>query len=157
MILLSTFPRFTRQTLAASALAFGVMISGQFQPAPPPVAQPTQPPTASVQRCPYQQQNVEEFGGIGLYVGSDVSHDGRFTALEPLPGYPADRAGIQPEDVITTVDGVSTDGVPAENVVARLRGEVGTDVQVGIYRPSTEQRFTLTIARALVRCERCPR
>lgn len=152
MILLSTFPRFTRQTLAAGALAFGVLISGHFQPAPPQTR-----PTASVQRCPYQQQNVEEFGGIGLYVGTDVSHQGRFTALEPLPGYPAERAGVRPDDVIETVNGVNTDGVPAEDVVARLRGDVGTKVTIGVYRPSTEQRFTLTMSRALVRCERCPR
>lgn len=150
MILLSTFPRFTRHTLAAGALAFGVLVSGQFQPAPPPVSQP---PVAA-QRCPYQRENVEEFGGIGLYVGTDVAHEGRFTALEPLPGYPADRAGVKPDDVIETVDGVSTDGEPAEEVVSRLRGEVGTDVEIGIYRPSTEERFTLTISRALVRCER---
>lgn len=156
MILLSNFPRFTRQTLAAGALAFGVLISGQFQLAPPPVSQPTRP-TASVQRCPYQEQNVEEFGGIGLYVGSDVGHNGRFTALEPLPGYPADQAGVKPDDVIETVDGISTDGVPAEEVVSRLRGEVGTEVEIGVYRPATEQRFTLTLSRALVRCERCPR
>lgn len=156
MILLSSFPRFTRQTLAAGALAFGVLISGQFQPSPPPPAETTRP-TASAQRCPYQQQNVEEFGGIGLYVGTDVSHQGRFTALEPLPGYPAERAGVRPDDVIETVDGVSTDGVPAEDVVSRLRGDVGTEVEIGVFRPSTEQRFTLTMSRALVRCERCPR
>ena len=100
---------------------------------------------------------MEEFGGIGLYVGTDVAHEGRFTALEPLPGYPADRAGVKPDDVIESVDGLSTEGVPAEEVVSRLRGEVGTDVEIDIYRPSTEQRFTLTISRALVRCERCPR
>lgn len=152
MILLSTFPRLTRQTLAAGALAFGVLISGQFQPAPP--AQASQPARPTVT---YQQENVEEFGGIGLYVGSDVAHEGRFTALEPLPGYPADRAGVKSEDVIEAVDGLSTDGVPAEEVVSRLRGEVGTDVEIDVYRPSTEERFTLTISRALVRCERCPR
>jgi len=153
MILLSTFPRFTRHTLAAGAMAFGVLIAGQFQPAPPPqqASQPARPTVA------YQQENVEEFGGIGLYVGTDVAHEGRFTALEPLPGYPADRAGVKPDDVIESVDGLSTEGVPAEEVVTRLRGEVGTDVEIDIYRPSTEERFTLTISRALVRCERCPR
>lgn len=157
MILLSSFPRVTRQTLAAGAICLGVLSAGLFQPPAPPVASTPQPTVQ--QRCPYQQEqvNVEEFGGIGLYVGSDMAHDGRFTALEPLPGYPAERAGVQPNDVIETVDGVSTENQPAEDVVTRLRGEVGTQVEVGIYRPSTDERFSLSIERELVRCERCPR
>lgn len=155
MILLSSFPRVTRQTLAAGAMCLGVLTAGLFQPPAPPVASSPQP--ASEVRCPYQQENVEEFGGIGLYVGSDMAHEGRFTALEPLPGYPAERAGLKPNDVIETVDGISTEGQPTEDVVARLRGGVGTRVEVGVYRPSTEERFSLTIQRELVRCERCPR
>lgn len=153
MILLSSFPRVTRQTLAAGAMCLGVLTAGLFQPPAPPVASTSQP--ACVQRCPFQQQNVEEFGGIGLYVGADMAHEGRFTALEPLPGYPAERAGLKPNDVIESVDGVSTEGQPTEEVVARLRGDVGTKVEVGVYRPETEERFSLTIQRELVRCERC--
>ncbi len=158
MILLSSFPRVTRQTLAAGAICLGVLGAGLFQPPAPPVASSAPPATVQPQFNDQQvQANVEEFGGIGLYVGSDMAHDGRFTALEPLPGYPAERAGVQPNDVIETVDGVSTENQPAEDVVTRLRGDVGTQVEVGIYRPSTDERFSLSIERELVRCERCPR
>jgi len=154
MMLLSTFPRFNRQTLAAAAMALGVFTASQFQPPAPP-ATSTQPVVSH--RCPYQEQNVEEFGGIGLYVGSDITHEDRFTALQPLEGYPAARSGIQTDDVIESVDGVSTAGLPAEQVITRLRGDVGTDVQLSVYRPSNEARFTLTLTRVLVRAPRCTR
>lgn len=152
MFLLSSFPGMVRRNIVVSAIGLGLITAGLWQTSVVPAAPQAAP--VAVQHCSYQQADVEEFGGIGLYVGSDMSHEGRFTALEPLPGYPADLAGIKADDVIESVDGVSTKDIPAEEVVARLRGEVGSEVSVDVYRPATDERFNLTIERQLIRCQR---
>jgi carboxyl-terminal processing protease len=49
---------------------------------------------------------------------------------------PAERAGIVAGDVITEIDGVSTQGVSEAEAVAALHGAPGTSTQVGVDRPT---------------------
>lgn len=85
------------------------------------------------------------FGGIGASVlekGTAIQVD------SILPGTPADRAGLQVGDIITTVDGQSTQGWTADQAVARIRGKVDTHVVLGIDRNG--QHLTLDLVRKLI-------
>jgi carboxyl-terminal processing protease len=71
------------------------------------------------------------FGGIGAEVGV---RNKQITILAPLPGAPAELAGIQPGDVILEIDGKSAAGISLLEAVSRIRGEKGTRVELLIYR-----------------------
>ena len=71
----------------------------------------------------YSQDSEGKFGGIGATVGLQ---DERITITAPLPGTPAERAGIMPGDVILEVDGESTEGWSVLESVIRIRGPEGT-------------------------------
>jgi len=84
--------------------------------------------------------------GIGVIVTQD--DDGSIVVVKPLPDTPAGQAGIREGDVITEVDGVDISGMVLENVVAMIKGEEGTSVDLTFYRPEEDRTFEVTLVRA---------
>ncbi len=76
-------------------------------------------------------QTQGEYAGIGAEI--DV-RDGWITIVAPLPGSPAERAGLQAGDQIIEVDGESTEGWSSDDAVRRLRGPRGKVVEVRVRR-----------------------
>ena len=68
-----------------------------------------------------------KFGGIGLKVSD---HNGLPTVISPIDGAPAARAGIQPGDVIVSVDGQTTHGADLMEVVRKDSRKAGNDGQI---------------------------
>lgn len=87
------------------------------------------------------------FEGIGAYV--DV-RDGQALIVAPIPGSPADAAGLQSEDLIVAVDGESTEGWTIEELVTEVRGPEGSDVVLTIERAGEDVPFDVTITRSRV-------
>ncbi len=73
-----------------------------------------------------------ETGGLG---GSLSRHPAGVRLSFVLPGMGADQAGLQAGDVIVSVEGESVKGLPLDEVVRRLTGEVGSLVDVEIWDP----------------------
>ena len=65
------------------------------------------------------------FVGVGIRI--ELRDETPFV-LTPLPGSPAERAGILPNEFIVAVDGVPTHGMPLAEFGERVRGERGTTV-----------------------------
>lgn len=82
------------------------------------------------------------FSGIGAELG--VEND-RLIIVAPLDGFPAQKAGLRAKDVIAKINGEDTTGFSTEEAVAKIRGEVGTDVTLTIIRGS--EQFDVTITR----------
>jgi carboxyl-terminal processing protease len=84
------------------------------------------------------------FGGTGIVIQTDDAT--KYIAVtEVVPGGPADKAGIQPNDLITAVDGVSTKNMPTPKASQHLRGKEGTKVTLTIERSGkTLAPITLT-------------
>ena len=76
-------------------------------------------------------QTKGEFGGLGIEV---TQENGFVKVVSPIEGTPADRAGVQPGDFITQVDGESVMGLTLNEAVDMMRGPVGSDITLTITR-----------------------
>ena len=83
--------------------------------------------------------------GIGAFVRE--TEDGLFEIVRPIPGQPADLAGLLPEDIVIAVDGESVTGISFDEVILRVRGPRGTDVTVTVVREGVEEPIDFTITR----------
>ncbi len=63
------------------------------------------------------------------------------TVISPTPGSPAAAAGLRPGDVVHTVDGISTDGLPIHEVTSLLRRGISDSVILRIKRGSEEREI----------------
>lgn len=88
----------------------------------------------------------DTFSGIGASLGTNSK--GQITVISPLNGYPAQKAGLKAGDVITSINGKSTNGVNVDNAVAEIRGPSGTSVTLGVDRNGA--MFNLKITRAVI-------
>lgn len=88
-----------------------------------------------------------DFEGAFEGIGATVSKQGDFLVIvRPLPGTPAARAGLRAGDIILAVDGETAEGWSVEQGVLRIRGPLGTTVQLKIHH-SDGQEETLAIKR----------
>lgn len=86
-------------------------------------------------------------GNIGGGIGAEISlRSGKATIISVLQGDPAIQAGLMANDTIMEVNGQSTAGQSVEQVVAKIRGDVGTTVKLSIDRAGTIKDFTVTRA-----------
>ncbi len=96
-----------------------------------------------------------KFGGIGLYISKPLPANlpaGKKAWVEvvsPIEDTPGWKAGIQPGDYITHIDGESTEEMTMEQVLSKLRGEPNTKVTITIQR-GANIRFNETITRAII-------
>jgi carboxyl-terminal processing protease len=72
-----------------------------------------------------------QFGGLGIVI---ALREGLLTIMRPLPGTPAERAGLLKQDRIVKIDDEATLNMPLDEAVKRLRGTPGSDVDVWIRR-----------------------
>lgn len=87
------------------------------------------------------------FEGIGAEIG--IKHD-VLTIIAPLPGMPAEKAGLKAGDVITAIDGQSTANMSVDKAVSLIRGEKGTDVVLSVYREGAEDIEDYTVTRGKI-------
>lgn len=94
-----------------------------------------------------------EYGGIG---GSIETKNGRTVLVDLLEGEPAHAAGILLGDVILKVDGNALDGLSQEQIGDLLQGATGTEVELTIQRPSTDEVTTYRLTRQKVKVPDIP-
>lgn len=85
----------------------------------------------------------DSFDGIGAQLEKDSK--GNLVIVAPIAGSPASKAGLQPQDIITTINGKTTTNLPIDQAVNDIRGPAGTQVTLKVVRNSTQQlSFTIT-------------
>lgn len=71
------------------------------------------------------------FTGIGIYV---EEKDGNIVVQSPIPGSPAEEAGLATGDVIVAVDGIDVTAKTIEEVASLIKGQEGTYVSITFKR-----------------------
>ncbi len=93
-----------------------------------------------------REQLQGRFGGIGAYVRRP--EDGGAIILEPIPGNPAEDAGILSGDVLIAVDGVEVTAEMTVGEVADIvKGEKGTAVVLTVKHPGETEEVDIEIVR----------
>ncbi len=89
-----------------------------------------------------------EFGGLGIEVGME---DGLIKVISPIDDTPAQRAGIQPGDLIFRIDDKSVKEMELDEAVKLMRGKPGTEIKLSIIRESSNKPLTITLKRAVIK------
>src|SRR3954471_17515484 len=93
------------------------------------------------------ESTTGNYAGLGVEV--DL-RDGWLIVVAPLPGGPAERAGLQPGDRIIEIAGKSTKGWTNEEASKLMRGKPGTMVSLKIERPGLAVPFDLKLVRTTI-------
>jgi carboxyl-terminal processing protease len=89
-----------------------------------------------------------DFGGTGIVIQEDDSK--YITVSNIVPDGPADKAGVEQDDLITAINGASTKGWSIDRTSAHLRGKEGTSVTLTIVRAGKLLPSPVTITRAKI-------
>jgi carboxyl-terminal processing protease len=87
------------------------------------------------------------FGGLGIEV---TMEHGLVKVVSPIDDTPAYRAGIQPGDYITHIDGEAVLGLTLGEAVEKMRGRVNTDITVTVGRKGKDP-FDVKITRDVIK------
>ncbi len=100
---------------------------------------------------PQEYKNMQidtsgELTGVGITISKDEETN-RLIVISPIEETPAFKAGIMAQDIITKIDGKSTQGMEINDAVKLIRGKPGTTVTLTIQRGSRIRNFTIERAR----------
>ena len=84
-----------------------------------------------------------EFSGIGAEVGL---RDGNITIVSPMPGSPAEKAGLKAGDKVLAIDGRDATAMVLDEAIKLIRGEKGTTVNLLVSRDD-KTPFEVSIVR----------
>ena len=84
-------------------------------------------------------------------IGAELTlRNNAITVVSPLKNYPAKKAGLQPEDIITKIDGDDVSKYTFEQAVMKIRGKPGTKVVLTIVRKGRDKPFDIPIVRQTI-------
>ena len=89
-----------------------------------------------------------EFGGLGIEV---TMENGFVKVVAPIDDTPAFRAGIVAGDLITHIDEKPVLGLSLSDAVKKMRGKVGTPIDLIVRREGVGEPLDITIVRDVIR------
>jgi carboxyl-terminal processing protease len=87
-----------------------------------------------------------ELTGVGIQLAQDEQTK-KLMVIAPIEDTPAFKAGILAKDVITKIDGKSTQGMDVNDAVKLIRGQEGTTVTLTVQRANKEIDYRLARAK----------
>jgi carboxyl-terminal processing protease len=111
-------------------------------------------PHSEFMRADAYQETEDEltntFGGIGIQV---EARDGQIIVVAPIPGTPAERAGLRRGDRLLKVDGKALEHPTVDDTVKLVRGAPDTDVTLTVLRPGQNRTLDFKIRRERIRLD----
>ena len=91
-----------------------------------------------------QETTTGEFSGIGVEISQE---NGQVLVVSPIEDTPAFRAGLLSGDIILTINGQPTQELTLQEVVSRIRGPKGSEVELSILHSDAKTPLTVRIVR----------
>jgi carboxyl-terminal processing protease len=88
-----------------------------------------------------------EYEGIGAWVDTSAEY---LTIISPMPGSPAEEAGLLPGDQVIKIDGEDMTGIDGSLVIRKVLGPADSTVVLTILREGVREPFDVTIKRARI-------
>jgi len=85
-----------------------------------------------------------EYEGIGAYVDTTTQY---LTITSPMPGSPAERAGLLSGDQVIAIDGVDMKGISAEVARTKVLGPANSTVHLTILRKGQDKPLEFDVKR----------
>ncbi|HNQ92375.1 MAG TPA: S41 family peptidase [Alphaproteobacteria bacterium] len=95
-------------------------------------------------------QTKGEFGGLGIEVTMD---QGVVKVVSPIDDTPAFKAGVKAGDLITHLDGKPILGMTLNDAVEKMRGKVGTPIEITIRREGVAEPIIMSIVRDTIKIQ----
>jgi len=93
-------------------------------------------------------QTRGSFGGLGIEV---TMENGLVKVVSPIDDTPAYKAGVKAGDLITHLDGKPVIGLTLNDAVDKMRGKVGTSIEITVRREGTSEPLKFSITRDVIR------
>ena len=111
-------------------------------------------PHASYLTADQHAREQEGYRGFFEGIGARVTlTDAGLTVIAPIPGAPAEAAGIRSGDVILAVNGENIEGLTLIESVNLIRGPIGTDVALLVRHSGSPIEETITVTRGRIPIE----
>ncbi|AKH68513.1 C-terminal processing peptidase [Spongiibacter sp. IMCC21906] len=94
-----------------------------------------------------QSHTTGEFGGLGIEVGME---NGFVKVIAPIDDTPAEKAGIQPGDLIIQIDNKPIKGLNLQEAVTMMRGPKGSKIILTILRNGKNTPFDVELKRDII-------
>jgi carboxyl-terminal processing protease len=88
-----------------------------------------------------------QFGGLGVEI---IMEEDLIKVVSPIDDTPAARAGIMANDLIYEIDGKPVQGMTQDEAVEKMRGPVGTDVNISVLREGVTDPIEFTLTRGII-------
>jgi carboxyl-terminal processing protease len=93
-------------------------------------------------------QTRGSFGGLGIEV---TMENGLVKVVSPIDDTPAFKAGVKAGDLITHLDGKPVLGLSLNDAVEKMRGKVGSTIEITVRREGTAEPQKFRITRDVIR------
>jgi carboxyl-terminal processing protease len=105
------------------------------------------PQTSYMDPDEFIQANIPLIGsyeGIGAWVDTDGEY---LTIISPMPGSPAERAGMKPGDEVVAIDGEDMTGIDGNIVIRKVMGPAGSTVVLTVRRADLPDLLEFEVVR----------
>lgn len=95
-----------------------------------------------------QESTKGEFAGLGIEISME---NGMIKVIAPIDDSPAAKAGLQAGDLIIQLDKQVVKGLSINEAIERMRGPVGTQIELTILRASEPQPLHIVVTRGIIK------
>lgn len=94
----------------------------------------------------------QQFGGVGMEVTMSPETK-QLVVIAPMPGSPAEKAGILCGDKILKIDGESAQGLSLLDAINLMHGESGAAVLLSVLHEGQDEPVDIKIVRAVIKTD----
>ncbi len=93
----------------------------------------------------YRFLTTGKYGGIGIT--SHFNKENEFVITTVYEGFPADKAGLKPGDIVRQIAGKTFEDKTPDEIGQLIKGQAGTTLQLTVYRAGESRTFEVEVQR----------